>query len=348
METPNIITEFNTLIDNARSLRPKGWQFKVRNYEKVIHILKEVEKGENPWTMENIIEELRKGGMKFKGEQDNGPYKSQILIKIDKILNEGSLNITLDEKSQIIKELIRIPEIGPNKAEDLYKKGIRCLEDLEVQPELMNRKQKIGLRNYKDLEKRIPREEMDIWNESLGEWVQELFPVEGIELAGSYRRGKKDSGDIDLYVSVVERIKMSGLMDKIKNMLIERGILKENNIISCGDQKMMCLVQLPNEPIRHLDIFIYPSEEYAFALLFATGSGSFNIRMRNDALKKGYSLSDKGIRKGSNKGEWISKDDIHEKTGKESIHCEKDIFTFLGLKYISPENRTSTVLLEIF
>ena len=46
---------------------------------------------------------------------------------------------------------------------------------------------------------------------------------------------------------------------------------------------------------RRIDIKVYPHDQYAFALLYFTGSGNFNIRMRTNALKQGYSLSDFGL-----------------------------------------------------
>ena len=42
-------------------------------------------------------------------------------------------------------------------------------------------------------------------------------------------------------------------------------------------------------------IYFIILKEYPFALLFSTGSGQFNIEMRADAIKKGYSLSEKEL-----------------------------------------------------
>lgn len=330
--TKKIISEFGQLIDQVRCLKPKGWNFKVRNYQKVIDCLKTLDFNQS-YTTGELLPILREGGMKLKDETPEGPYTSQILIKIDKILKEGSLGLEMDEKTLCLKELLRIPEIGPAKAEQLYQEGIRSLDDLGKSINLLNRKQEIGLRHYNDLEKKIPRTEMDQWRDILDGIVENK---ESLELAGSYRRGKKESGDIDCYISVEKMDK--GLMKTISKKLIEGGFLEERDIISCGTKKMMCVVS--KEGIaRHLDVFIYPIEEYAFALLFATGSGNFNIRMRNQALEKGYSLSDKGLRVGNNKGEWVSQEQIEEKLGKDKISKEKDIFEFLDLKYVEPPAR---------
>lgn len=46
---------------------------------------------------------------------------------------------------------------------------------------------------------------------------------------------------------------------------------------------------------RRIDIKIYPSELYGFALLYFTGSGPFNRSMRLYAKKRGLMLSDIGL-----------------------------------------------------
>ena len=333
-----ILTEFGELIDQVRCLKPNGWSFKVRNYQKAIDSLKTLDSSQI-YSTGDLLPVLRKGGMKLKDETRDGPYTSHILIKIDKILKDGSLGLEMDEKTLCLKELLRIPEIGPSKAEQLYQEGIRSIDDLRKSSHLINRKQEIGLRHYKDLEKKIPRTEMDQWRDILDDIV---VNKESLELAGSYRRGNNESGDIDCYISVKPMDK--GLMKTISKKLIELGYLDERDIISCGTKKMMCVVK--GEVARHLDVFIYPSQEYAFALLFATGSGNFNICMRNHALEKGYSLSDMGLRIGNNKGEWISQEQIEKKLGKDKISKEKDIFEFLDLKYIESNKRACFQKLE--
>jgi len=64
--------------------------------------------------------------------------------------------------------------------------------------------------------------------------------------------------------------------------------LKLNNVIvetlSNGKIKTMAIIQTPDKPARRLDILYSPPEEYAFAVLYFTGSKMFNIGMRKHAL----------------------------------------------------------------
>ncbi|MBI3887993.1 hypothetical protein HY310_02900, partial [Candidatus Microgenomates bacterium] len=67
-------------------------------------------------------------------------------------------------------------------------------------------------------------------------------------------------------------------------------------------------------------------KEYGAMLQYFTGSKYHNIRLRDFALKKGYSLSEYGIKelKGSK---------VHK------VKSEKEFYNFLGLDYIPPELR---------
>ena len=341
--TSIIVKEFKLLVDKALSDKDKGWQFKVKNYNKVINILNI--NTDSILNTIDVLEILRNGGMNLPNEHPPN-WKSKIMIKIDTIINEGTLGTILDEKTLIIKELTKIPGIGPSKANTLFKQGIFTIEQLNNRLDLINEKQKIGLRHYKDLEQKIPRDEMDIWDISLSELSKEVLGNNLVKvcLAGSFRRGLQESGDIDCYLCV-KQLKNNTLL-KIYNTLINEGYITKENVFSKGCNKIMTVARLPfleNSINRHLDIFIYPIEQYPFAILYATGSGQFNIKMRNRAIKLGYSLSDKGIKVASNKGDIIKKDLIHSKIGKNIISTEKDIFQFLEMEYIEPKLRTPTV-----
>ena len=335
--TTLIISEFNKLIDLQKYKKEKGWQFKLKNYQNVIKILEKSELQEI--TYQECLKLLRKEGMKIPN-----PKTSKIMLKINKILEDGTLGLEIDEGVSIIRELCRIPEIGPAKAKKLYEEGVTKIEDIDKDIDnYLNDKQKIGYRYYLDLEKRIPRTEMEEWNRILCKIVNEELKenVSHYELAGSYRRNLVDSGDIDCYIAV-KKIKKS-IMDKIVLRLISDGYLIKDDIWSKGNHKLMAVIKMPSGLARHLDIWIYPENEYPFAILYATGCGEFNVKMRNFAKTLGYSLSDKCLRYGSNKGDIITPKEIESKIGKNVIEFEEDIFDFLGIKWYEPFERVSSI-----
>lgn len=352
-----IIREFGELIREAQCLKDKGWQFKVNNYRKVINILKAIEiTGTDVVDTEETLVVLREGGMAFKGETPP-KWKSKILLKIEEIIQHGFLakaeQARQDPKTKAIAILTSIPEIGPSKAQELYQAGITNLEQLLAHPELVNRKQLIGLRHYQDLAQRIPRKEMDEWSEGLTELARETLgeldvKISNMELVGSYRRGLETSGDIDFYLSISDQDSLEGLMIHLRDMLIAMEALDPEDIFSCGPHKLMCVARLGAERLaRHLDIFIFQEHQYPFALMYATGSGEFNVRFRNHALQMGYSLSDKQICLGEAGGEAPPREQFMERLGKPEISCELDIFTFLGVAYIPPAERTPTVKFQL-
>ena len=79
---------------------------------------------------------------------------------------------------------------------------------------------------------------------------------------------------------------------------------------------------------RRLDLLMTPDEEYAYAILYFTGSDRFNVAFRQYALDKGYTLNEHKLttfREGVSQPPYMK--------------TEKDIFKFLGLRYIEPSKR---------
>ena len=92
----------------------------------------------------------------------------------------------------------------------------------------------------------------------------------------------------------------------------------------------VCKVSEPNAVARRIDIKAYPREQYGFALLYFTGSDYFNRSMRLFADKKGFTLSDHGLKPVVKAG--ASKTKISKGIG---IACltEEQVFKALGLPF---------------
>ena len=79
--------------------------------------------------------------------------------------------------------------------------GFKTIDELRNAPnldEILNDKQKIGLQFYDDILARIPRCEIIIHEEIMKSLLKKVDPNAELTIAGSYRRGKEDSGDIDV------------------------------------------------------------------------------------------------------------------------------------------------------
>jgi DNA ligase 1 len=336
------------IITKISTAKEQNWAFKIKFYKKAVEILNddmELKK------IEDYIKVFRENDMKLQGEEEfkakNGVWKSTILNKINEILKTGTLQeIDLsDLESLAVENLTKIPGIGPANASKLYnEEEITTVDELrelyKINKKILTDKQAIGLNNYDDLQKRIPRSEMDEWNviltETFNETLLQLGITGTIQLAGSYRRNKPDSGDIDALVSTPEQ--NPNLMNTFYSNLVSLGVINPENVISKGPIKIMAVATI-DEIYRHLDIFYYTADVYPFALLFTTGSKEHNVKMRSQALKLGYSLNERNLTYERPSGNPVTKEEYMSVIGKEKPETEEDIFKFLKMKYIPPEKR---------
>ena len=261
----------------------------------------------------------------------------QIEKKIKEVLATGSLRTAEKAKElyhlDALDAFQKIYGVGPVKATDLVKAGYKTIEELRMAVKknkmLLNDKQKVGLKYYEDLLQRIPREEMDIHQRYLYEFLPSEL-VFDTEIVGSYRRKAESSGDIDMLIRVPKQIdskEVALLLSEYVRTLQKESYVEE--VLALGDHKCMAICRIqPDKPARRLDLLIVPHEEYAYSLLYFTGSDRFNVAFRQHALTKGYSLNEHVLTP--------IRDDVPPPPEMET---EKNIFTFLGLRYIEPASR---------
>ena len=105
---------------------------------------------------------------------------------------------------QIVDELKKVHGIGEVNAIKLVEEGINSVSDLKKAHKngtvKLNANVIVGLKFY-DLIERIPRNEMDKFNKLLTKKAKEIDNKLNLTLAGSYRRGAKSSGDLDILLS---------------------------------------------------------------------------------------------------------------------------------------------------
>lgn len=97
----------------------------------------------------------------------------------------------------------------------------------------------------------------------------------------------------------------------------------------------MGICKFENEIHHRVDLKYYPVDQYAYAILYFTGSDMFNRNMRLYAMKNGFCLSDHGMCK----AEKIAGNIV---TDGPNIPCysEEEIFEKLGIKYKAPSERS--------
>jgi DNA polymerase/3'-5' exonuclease PolX len=91
------------------------------------------------------------------------------------------------------------------------------------------------------------------------------------------------------------------------------------------------ICKVEDEKHHRIDLKYYPVDQYAYAILYFTGSNMFNRSMRLFAMKKGFCLSDHGMCR----AEKIAGNIVSEGPNIE-CYTEEEIFDSLGIKYKSP------------
>lgn len=247
-----------------------------------------------------------------------------IMDKLNEYVETGTLQIIEREKNNPVNVLTEVYGIGPVNAKSLVEKGIISIPMLRENQHLLNDVQKIGLQYYEDILQRIPRGEIEEYKIIF----ESAFKGSGkMEIVGSYRRGAQTSGDIDVIITSNSPDVFTNFID---NLIKSKVIL---HILSRGPTKTLVISKIPtSKTSRRVDFLYTTPNEFPFAILYFTGSKIFNTVMRHIALEKGFTMNEHGIYKMESK-----------KKGNKVQHVfntEKDIFTFLGLEYKSPVERT--------
>ena len=298
--------------------------FGARAYAKVISELKNysgiITKYEDVQEMNGIGEKIQK---KIKEILETGVLASA--EKVKELYNIDAL-VALDTFQNIYG-------VGPAKATELinigYTSVIELRDALKQNPKILNDKQKIGLKYYEDLLERIPRNEMEEHYDILKSLLPNEMEKYEIEIVGSFRRNALNSGDIDVLIHIPngEDSNIAKYNFELYVKMLEGcGYIEE--ILALGKHKCMAISRMYEGKSRRLDILLTPDNEYVCALLYFTGSDRFNVAFRQYALDRGYTLNEHkltAIRQGVQVVPYMK--------------TEKDIFKFLGLRYIEPSMR---------
>jgi NAD-dependent DNA ligase/predicted flap endonuclease-1-like 5' DNA nuclease len=263
-----------------------------------------------------------------------------ILTKLEEYINTGNISVLEQERNDPANILAGIFGIGPIKAKELVGLGITTIEQLKQEPglALLNEKQKLGLKYYEDIQKRIQHQEIIEFRELFKVLFDNCAPkTSDFEIVGSFRRGAKTSGDIDIIITNKNNNKET--FDIVLDVLINNKIIIE--VLSRGKTKSLTLAQIKKDGLaRRVDFLYTPPNEYAFALFYFTGSKLFNTIVRQKAVELGYTLNEHGISY-MNKGIKGNKIDKYFPT-------EESILNFLGFVYVKPEDRIDSRALTSF
>ncbi|XP_019703422.1 DNA polymerase lambda isoform X2 [Elaeis guineensis] len=252
---------------------------------------------------------------------------------IQEIVTTGKLSkleyFEKDEKVRTVTLFGEVWGIGPATARKLYEKGYRTHDDLKNDDSLTN-SQRLGLKYFDDIKKKIPRHEVRDMEVLLQKAGEDVLPGVIVVCGGSYRRGKASSGDLDIIITHPD-----GDINFLKEDLVFSMHSTEGT--DSGVDTYFGLCSYPGREQRHrIDIKVYPRSIYAFGLIAWTGNDVLNRRLRLLAESKGYRLDDTGL--------YLATQCSAGKRGMKSstsMNCrtEKAVFDILGFPWLEPHER---------
>jgi len=229
-------------------------------------------------------------------------------------------SLKFDELSKEIDpqclSMLAVKSVGPKTAWKFYQNGIKNFDEMVV----AWKKGKLDDRFDEPMRQAINKKEARINKYTAKKMADAMLAAlklqEGViraEVAGSVRRGKETSKDIDILVSGKTSAR-SGFIS---------AFTKLGKIINVGDTKSSIWFTLGENTIQ-ADLLVVPDNSFGAALQYFTGSKAHNIEIRARAQKLGYKVNEKGIFQGT------------KKVGGKN---EEDIYNILNVKMPSPEER---------
>ncbi len=291
--------------------------FKVRAYRNVAENILAC-----PVAVETLWREGRLGEISGVGKE--------IAKKIDELMSTGRLAFYERLREQVpdgVVEMLRVPGIGPKRAAEFWQQlGITSLVELEEAAQQgklralprMGEKVEQNILSGLAALKRQASGRLRLGDalpiaEEIVALLRQVAPAQHIAYAGSLRRGKETIGDLDV---------LAAADDPAPIIRAFISLPRASEVLAAGDTKAS--VRLDNGV--QVDLRVVPPYTWGTALQYFTGSQQHNIRLREIAQRKGFSLNEYALTRQSD-------------GTAETFADEMALYARLGLAWIPPELR---------
>ena len=278
--------------------------------------------------IESLKEDIEKVCRERRLQSIPGVGKA-IAEKIEEYLRTGKIQShqeLLADTPPGLAELLQISGLGPKTVFMLHEKlNITNLDELEraAREHRIRRLPRMGEVREKNILKSIERYRKrsnrilyssaePIVNEILA-YLERMEGLEHATAAGSYRRRRETVGDVDILATAARP-------EEIVAAFVKMPLVEE--VLAKGPTKASVIV---NDTIQ-VDLRIVEHRSYGTVLQYFTGSKEHNVRMRQLALDRGYSLSEYSLTRLADGQELF-------------FDREEDVYRAIGLEYIPPELR---------
>jgi DNA polymerase (family 10) len=258
--------------------------------------------------------------------------------KIVEIVNEGEIRALTKHKALVPPDVVqftRLPGLGPKTARKIWQElGVTTLADLKAAAKAERLRVLPGIgakleeRIVKELsgKRKAPEEVRPLLGVGLPavqgvvEVLREHPAALEVSEAGSVRRRKETFRDLDIIATASEPAALTEYFTKLR--WVEKVAAK-------GESKATVV---SNDGLR-FDLRVVPAGLYGNLLQHFTGSKHHNVALREDAVRRGLSISENGVKE-------VESGEVF-KTGSEEA-----LYEFLGYQYIPPELRENLGELE--
>jgi DNA polymerase (family 10) len=258
--------------------------------------------------------------------------------KIVQIVEQGEIEALAKRKSTIPPEVVlfmRLPGLGPKTAARIWKElGIATLDELKeaAEAERLRVLPGLGAKSEEKILKALAfqAKNPDEGRRLLGEGLPSVQAVVSVlrehpaavhvSEAGSVRRRKETFRDLDIIATATDPAELTTYFTQLPWVV---------DVAAHGDTKATVV---SSEGLR-FDLRVVPPESYGNLLQHFTGSKEHNVAMREDAVRRGLSISEYGVTTVET-GEVFKTED------------EDALYEFLGYQPIAPELRENCGELE--
>jgi DNA polymerase (family X) len=251
--------------------------------------------------------------------------------KIVQIVETGTIEALAKKRAGVpegVVQFMRLPGLGPKTAARIWRElGVTTIDELRQAAEAQRLRGLAGL-GAKSEEKILkaldfkavnPDEDRRLLGQGLPavlavvEVLREHPAAVHVSEAGSVRRRKETFKDLDVVATATDPRELTEYFTKLRWVA---------DVAAHGDTKATVL---SNDGLR-FDLRVVPAESYGNLLQHFTGSKEHNVAMREDAVRRGLSISEYGVATVET-GEIFKTED------------EEELYEFLGYQWVPPELR---------
>ena len=258
--------------------------------------------------------------------------------KIVEVVEIGEMGALTRRKAIVPEEVVkfmRLPGLGPKTARRIWKElGVTTLAELKqaAEQERLRSLAGLGAKSEEKILKALaeepkdPRESRRLLGDGLPavlavvEALREHPAAVKVSEAGSARRRRETFRDLDVIATSTDAPALLDHFTKLEWVA---------SVVAKGDTKATVI---SNDGLR-FDLRVVPPESFGNLLQHFTGSKDHNVALREDAVRRGFSVSEYSVTNTETEEEFTAAD-------------EEELYAHLGYAYIPPELRENSGELE--